>query len=115
MMTAIQKKNGEQVRMILRTIQWKSLLLLSETGGKVGESGMSEFTLVAYTEQEAEVCRKYSNMQELVRCKNCKFGYCLNPSCDEKEKIYECIKYPIANLRITHESDWFCADGVKRE
>ena len=48
---------------------------------------------------------------QIVRCKDCKYGYCINPSCDEKEKIYECMKYPIANLRITHKPDWFCADG----
>ena len=50
-------------------------------------------------------------VQELVRCKDCKYGFCINP--DEKEKIYECMKYPIANLRITHKPEWFCADGER--
>ncbi len=58
---------------------------------------------------------KKLDMVEVVRCKDCKYGYCINPSCDEKEKIYECMKYPIANLRITHKPDWFCADGKQIE
>ena len=35
------KKCGENARTVLRTIWLKSLLLLSETGGKDGEVGMS--------------------------------------------------------------------------
>lgn len=42
MMTAGQKKNMGRVRMILRTIWKKCLLLLSETGGKAGEMGMTK-------------------------------------------------------------------------
>ena len=39
MLTAVQKKNWEKVRMLLRTIWKKCLLLLSEMGGgKVGEA-----------------------------------------------------------------------------
>lgn len=51
-------------------------------------------------------------IQPLIRCKDCKYAFCINPG--EKEKIYECMKYPIANLRITHKPDWFCADGERR-
>ena len=64
------------------------------------------------TREEIKWLRGMLKEQEaVVRCKDCKYGYCINPSCDEKEKIYECMKYPIANLRITHKPDWFCADG----
>lgn len=49
----------------------------------------------------------------VVRCKDCKYEFCINPN--EKEKIYECMKYPIANLRITHKPEWFCADGERKE
>ena len=52
---------------------------------------------------------------EIVRCKDCKFGLCINPNCDYENRFIECMKYPIANLRITHKPDWFCADGVKIE
>ena len=55
------------------------------------------------------------HLRQLVRCKDCKYGYCINPSYDEKEKFYECMKYPIANLRITHKPDWFCADGEEKK
>lgn len=58
-------------------------------------------------------CPLAEKPMELVRCKDCKYGYCINPSYDEKEKFYECMKYPIANLRITHKPDWFCADGER--
>ena len=69
---------------------------------------MRDFILKTFTDDEAETCLR-CNMQELVRCKDCKHG-----------KIYvgrhgyhvacEIIEHP------SHDLDWFCADGdVERE
>lgn len=70
---------------------------------------MSEFILVAYTEQEAEVCRQYSNMQELVRCKDCKYGE-KTPTFRYYPNITWCNQHS-----TSHNDDWFCANGVKKE
>ena len=51
---------------------------------------------------------------ELVRCKECRFAYCLNPGEEEKERLYQCFVPPVANLRITHKGDWYCADGRRK-
>ena len=42
----------------------------------------------------------FSDLPELVRCKNCKFR---NDGCLQLEKNH----YP--------DDDWFCADGIKKE
>jgi len=65
---------------------------------------MSEFIMKASTDEQAEFCRRYSNMQELIRCKDCKH-YCKDD-----------MSLPFCNI---HESlwlddDWFCADGEKK-
>lgn len=71
---------------------------------------------VRFDPTEVTICqncadRMKEDLVQVVRCKDCIYGFCINPS--EKEKIYECMKYPIANLRITHKPGWFCADGEK--
>ena len=58
---------------------------------------MAEFILRARTEEQAEFCRKFSNMQEIVRCKNCANnigGRCKN-----------------LDLWVETDPEWFCADG----
>ena len=52
--------------------------------------------------------------QKIIRCKDCKYGYCINPSQSDEDKIFECMKYPIANLRLTHNPDYYCAEGANK-
>ena len=54
-------------------------------------------------------------MQELVRCTDCEYGYCLNPSCDVENRYFQCLATYINGMRITHKGDWFCADGKRKE
>ena len=63
----------------------------------------------ASTDEQAEFCRRYSNMQELVRCKDCKHR--------DKEIVpdgawegYVFCKKDCAG----HKDDWFCADGERK-
>ena len=63
----------------------------------------------------AEIRRRLEEQQKIVRCEDCKFGYCLNPSCDIENRYYQCLATYINGMRIVHKSNWFCADGRKRE
>ena len=66
---------------------------------------MIEFILKASTDEQVEFCRRYSNMQELVRCKDCKHykdGFCYNPNTYDDEKT-----------KGNTVPDWFCADGER--
>ena len=74
---------------------------------KVGEVGMSEFIMKASTDEQAEFCRRYSNMKELVRCKDCKFGF------SEYGYVF-CTKPYVEKGSANHKPDWFCADGERR-
>ena len=67
---------------------------------------MSEFILKASTDEQAEFCRRYSNMQELVRCKDCKHG---EPN-DCGEVICDLFMADDAYRPM----QWFCADGKRR-
>lgn len=67
------------------------------------------FILPTYTDDEAETCLR-CNMQELIRCKDCKHGQYEewdNGECVDKT-VY-CDGYGI------HKPDWFCADGERKE
>ena len=49
----------------------------------------------------------------VVRCKDCKYGWNINPS--EEEKFYVCQNPTMVNMRYSHQGNWFCADGEKEE
>ena len=52
-------------------------------------------------------------MQELVRCKNCKFGEaCRN---GRGEHGVWCYNGQSANMDWVHDPDWFCADGERKD
>ena len=62
-----------------------------------------------------ELLKEQQEEQEaLVRCKDCKYGYCLNPNCDTDNRYYQCLATYCGGMRISHKSDWFCADGKRR-
>ena len=77
---------------------------------------MSEFIMKASTDEQAEFCRRYSNMQELVRCKDCKHR-------PIKQNDYENgfdLEFPDGKCPCQCDDgwyswyppdDWFCADG----
>ena len=74
---------------------------------------MSEFIMKASTDEQAEFCRRYSNMQELVRCKDCKWGdWSRNGKGEEMILCYN------GNTGIEdgylQEPDWFCAEGERK-
>ena len=50
------------------------------------------------------------NLAEVVRCKDCKHG--VNATYDIKENKIISIDCRFAE---THDPDWFCADGVKKD
>jgi len=68
---------------------------------RTGKVGMSEFIMKASTDEQAEFCRRYSNMQELVRCKDCTLRNEIN-----------CPQY---YRRTEISDDYFCADGKRKE
>ena len=66
------------------------------------EAGMRYFILRTFTDDEAETCLR-CNMQELVRCKDCKYG---EPgACGDG---VDCDG-------VWHDADWFCAAGKRRD
>lgn len=89
---------------------------------KVGEVGMSEFILVAKTDEETAFCRQYSNMKELVRCKDCKHRP-KKPDWETYEDGGD-IEFPDGKCPCQCSSDryyswypdddWFCADGERK-
>lgn len=70
---------------------------------------MSEFIMKASTDEQAEFCRRYSNMQELVRCKDCEHCYFASNRIPS-EQNYACGKHG-----FDVAPDWFCADGVAKD
>ena len=62
------------------------------------------FILKTFTEDEAETC-KICNMQEIVRCKDCKLQ-----ECEGRNGMIVCD----INGE-SHRPDWFCADGEREE
>lgn len=53
------------------------------------------------------------NVQELIRCKDCKFGEaCKN---GRGEHGVMCYNSHNASHSWVHEPDWFCADGERKE
>ena len=69
---------------------------------------MSEFIMKASTDEQVEFCRRYSNMQELVRCKDCK-KYGDNNKCPIEALINSDSKQFFA-----FDENWFCADGERK-
>lgn len=78
--------------------------------------------LALLKEQEAEIDeisdeyldlgKEMAKQPEIVRCKDCKYGYHLVDT-----KKGEIIKYRIACLKrseLIQNQDWFCADGERR-
>ena len=49
---------------------------------------------------------------KVVLCKDCKYGWNINPS--EEEKFYVCQNPTMVNMRYSHQSNWFCADGERK-
>lgn len=66
---------------------------------------MREFVMKASTYEQAEFCRLCSNMQELVRCKDCK---------NFRSENYVA---PCKKVMRSEDADenWFCADGERKE
>ena len=62
-----------------------------------------------------ELHRVLKEQPDIVRCKDCKFGYCLNPSCDVENRYFQCLSPFCGGMKISHKADWFCADGVKKD
>ena len=71
--------------------------------------GISEFIMKASTDEQAEFCRRYSNMQELVRCKDCK----------HRGNSEKCVLSAISKEKdfplfmLDNRGEWFCADGER--
>ena len=65
---------------------------------------MREFILRTFADDEAETCQR-CNMQELVRCKDCK-----------RRETYECpVHVGCGGDGYDEPDDWFCADGERKE
>lgn len=54
--------------------------------------------------------------QELVRCKDCEYGFHLVSTVNGEITIYHvlCTKPYIEKGNATHEPDWYCADGERK-
>ena len=65
------------------------------------------FILKTFTEDEAETCKR-CNMQELVRCKDCKGSTDFTD--DSKLRGWKCRWHG-----GFHGGDWFCADGERKD
>lgn len=61
-----------------------------------------------YTDDGVEVCVKASKVQDLVRCKDCK--YCYAEGFVNVRNVCE-KHYDFGNV----DDDWFCADGARKE
>ena len=61
---------------------------------------MRDFIIRTFTDDEAETCLR-CNMQELVRCKDCKHN-------SEGECMIKAGWFPV-------KPDWFCADGEQED
>lgn len=59
------------------------------------------FILKTFTHDEADICKR-CNLQEVVRCKDCKHGG-MDSTSYPKHWCSAHSEY--------HEEDWFCADG----
>ena len=85
---------------------------------------MSEFIMKASTDEQAEFCRRYSNMQELVRCKDCKHRP-KKPNLETYEDGFD-IEFPDGSkcpckcssdeyYSWYPDDEWFCAEGERKE
>ena len=59
---------------------------------------------------ELTVYGNYKPVDELVRCKDCKYGQ----YCTDGETTYQCYKWNSNEFGALHEQDWFCADGERK-
>ena len=73
---------------------------------------MRDFILKTFTDDEAETCLR-CNMQELVRCKDCRWGeYSKNA---RGEDMVFCYKGETGiEDGYLHEPEWFCAEGERK-
>lgn len=65
------------------------------------------------SDHDAEEAWNKRTAEEIVRCKECEYANRLTPH----SNVYECAS-PNAREKIYfqfHASDWFCADGKRRE
>lgn len=73
---------------------------------------MTEFIITCDSELKPDGSHDVKRFRELVRCKDCKYGYHL---LDTKNGVI--IKYRIACFKhpeLMQSPDWFCADGERR-
>lgn len=61
---------------------------------------------------DCNLCDELKEQPQIVRCKDCKHGWNINPS--EEEKFYVCQNPKMVNMRYSHQGNWFCADGERR-
>lgn len=60
-------------------------------------------------------CELLKEQQEIVRCKDCKYGsiYMTEDVCGAT--LIECNNPNIGDAVAVHKWDWFCADGDRKE
>ncbi len=76
---------------------------------KVGEVGMKEY-IIKVDEDKKDIMGNYplvEKPQELVRCKDCKYG-------DKNGMLTEWSRYCSLWGKI-FDYDWFCADGKRKD
>lgn len=83
--------------------------------GKAGEVGMKEWIIPDdFVDDETRMSADGQGyLQELIRCKNCKYGKHIVSTVNGEVILYRvfCVKPYVDPRDATHEPDWFCADG----
>lgn len=52
-------------------------------------------------------------MEEVVRCKDCKYGHFIVPSKEAKTN-HELLRYQCPKIKGNHKPDFFCAYALKK-
>lgn len=73
----------------------------------------TEWIVSVADESEIGVIESANWMQELVRCKDCKFAK--KSVRHSKEDEYKCTLSEFEGLYDYHNKDWFCADGERND
>ena len=74
---------------------------------------MIEFVVTCDSERTSDGGYKVIQSKELVRCKDCKYGKHIVSAFNGEVTIYRIFCSKRGNE--SHEPDWFCADGERKE